>query len=78
MAEQWTLPEIDLAACTRCGECVTQCPTQAVEMQAVGQALWPVIVRPADCTYCTICEGVCPVGAITCAFEIAWDTYATE
>lgn len=74
MAEQWTLPEIDLAACTRCGQCVTQCPTQAVEMQAVG----PVIVRPADCTYCTICEGVCPVDAIACAFEIAWDIHTTD
>jgi len=74
MAEQWTLPEIDLAACTRCGQCITQCPTQAVEMRAVG----PVIVRPADCTYCTICESVCPVGAITCAFEIAWDFHTAE
>ena len=73
MVEQWTLPEIDLAACTRCGQCVTQCATQAVEMQAVG----PVIVRPADCTYCTICEAVCPVGAIACAFEIAWDIHTT-
>jgi len=71
MAEHWALPEIDLAACTRCGQCVTQCPTQVVEMQVVG----PVIIRPAGCTYCTVCEAVCPVGAIACAFEIAWDIH---
>ncbi len=69
MAEQWTLPEIDLAQCTRCGQCVIQCPTQAVEMQSTG----PIIVRPAECIYCTTCEAVCPVGAIACVFEIAWD-----
>ena len=34
MVEQWTLPIIDQALCTRCGHCVTQCPTQAVEMHA--------------------------------------------
>ena len=72
MAEQWALPEIDLALCTHCGQCVTQCPTQAVEMQATG----PVIVRPEDCTYCTTCEAVCPAGAIACGFEITWDQSA--
>ncbi len=73
MVDPWALPEIDLAACTRCGQCVAQCPTQAVEMRAVG----PVIVRPQDCTYCTLCEDVCPVGAIACAFEITWDVPTT-
>ncbi len=72
MFEEWALPTINLALCIRCEQCVSQCPTQAVEMQPQG----PVIVRPHDCTYCTICETACPVGAIACFFEITWDTRA--
>jgi len=66
---EWVLPEIDLTRCTRCGTCVEHCPTQAVEMGADG----PVIVRPADCTYCTACEALCPERAILCPFEIMWE-----
>ena len=69
MIETWTLPNIDTTTCTRCGQCVTHCPTQAVEMTPAG----PVIARPADCTYCTTCEAACPVGAIKCEFEIMWN-----
>jgi len=62
------LPQIDLTRCILCGRCVQACPTQAVEMLASG----PTIVRPDACTYCTACEAICPVGAITCTFEIVW------
>jgi ferredoxin len=65
----WVLPEINLALCTRCGLCVQQCPTQAVEMRADG----PAIVRPDACTYCTDCEAICPQGAVRCEFDIVWD-----
>ena len=68
--DTWALPEIDLARCTRCGRCVTCCPGQAVDMRPAG----PAIVRPGDCTYCTLCEAVCPPGAITCAYELIWET----
>ncbi|MBN1873486.1 MAG: 4Fe-4S binding protein [Anaerolineae bacterium] len=66
------LPKIDLNRCVRCGECVRQCPTQAVEMCEEG----PVIVRPEACTYCTACEALCPQGAIRCEFEIVWEKEA--
>jgi NAD-dependent dihydropyrimidine dehydrogenase PreA subunit len=60
------VPEIDPVKCTGCGECVEECPTEAVELQE-GKA---VIVRPEDCCYCTSCESACPQEAIQCPFEI--------
>lgn len=64
----WTLPTIDVSLCNRCGACVQQCPTGAVEMEQDG----PVIARPRDCTYCALCDTICPQGAITCGYEIVW------
>jgi len=68
----WVLPEIDQDLCNRCGLCVERCPTNAVEMTPSG----PVIARPADCTYCTECESVCPQGAVRCGYEIVWGAAA--
>jgi formate hydrogenlyase subunit 6/NADH:ubiquinone oxidoreductase subunit I len=30
------------------------------------------IARPADCTYCALCDAICSQGAITCTYEIVW------
>lgn len=60
------VPEINPGKCTGCGECVEQCPTEAVGLLE-GKA---VIVRPEDCCYCTNCESLCPEEAIRCPFEI--------
>ena len=60
------VPEIDPSKCTGCGECVEECPTEAVELLE-GKA---VIVRPENCWYCTNCESICPHEAIRCLFEI--------
>ncbi len=65
----WALPEIEPLLCDRCGVCVEQCPTSAVTMGADG----PFVARPADCTYCALCESICSRHAITCAFEIVWE-----
>lgn len=64
----WILPVIDLERCNGCGECERLCPTHAVEVHA-GQA---VIVRPAACTFCEICETYCPEGAIGRPFNIVF------
>lgn len=66
--QNWALPEIDLDLCDRCGECVTKCPTNSVEMGPQG----PFFARADDCTYCAVCETICPQEAITCTYEIVW------
>jgi formate hydrogenlyase subunit 6/NADH:ubiquinone oxidoreductase subunit I len=38
----------------------------------------PIFARPADCTYCALCDAICPQGAITCAYEIVWGETRTE
>ncbi len=75
MMQNLALPEVNYQLCNQCGACVEQCPTQAAEMGPQG----PVIVRPVDCTYCALCDTVCPQGAITCPYEIVWgETGQTE
>lgn len=59
MTLQW-MPQIDLTKCTGCGECITSCPTGALGWQAGKAAL----LHPELCTYCAVCEDVCPVAAI--------------
>jgi NAD-dependent dihydropyrimidine dehydrogenase PreA subunit len=68
--EEKAFPQFDLDRCDRCGRCVEQCPTGAVEMTSAG----PFIARLADCTYCAQCEALCPQGAILCSYEIVWET----
>ena len=60
------IPEIDLKACIGCRNCVDWCPAGVVGI-VNGKA---AIISPRDCSYCTDCERVCPVGAITCPFDI--------
>jgi len=67
-AQERVLPQIDLALCTGCGNCVSTCPAQAVEM-IDG---WPVIVYPESCVYCGDCEELCPQGAISLLYEIVF------
>ena len=59
-------PEVNLAICTGCGDCVSFCPTGAVAL-VNGKAS---VVKPEACSYCTECEAICPSGAIRCPFEI--------
>jgi ferredoxin len=65
MEEIW-LPKIDATICTGCGDCIPNCPTDALAMvENVA-----MLARPAACNYCSDCESVCPVGAISVPFLI--------
>jgi NAD-dependent dihydropyrimidine dehydrogenase PreA subunit len=60
------MPQINQAQCIACGDCIARCPTGALGKQAGKAAL----LHPELCTYCTLCEDVCPVGAIELPFLI--------
>lgn len=62
---QW-LPRIDRDICTGCRECILACPTQALAQHNAKADL----IYPALCTYCALCESICPVGAIELPYLI--------
>lgn len=64
--DDWSLPSIDMARCTRCGLCVEYCPTHAVTM--VKDTLQ--ITSPRSCSYCGLCEDLCPEDAIVLSYII--------
>jgi MinD superfamily P-loop ATPase len=55
-----SLPALDAAKCTACGDCVALCPAACLAM--LGPLPW--LPRPADCVVCGVCELVCLTGAI--------------
>ena len=63
-------PEIDAEKCSRCGECVSRCPSGAVVM---GGTLNEIGINLDECIFCALCEEVCQSGAIemTNEFELA-------
>lgn len=64
------IPSINLILCNRCGQCVMQCPEDALEMTDKG----PIFVEPILCTYCGVCENLCPTGAIRAPLFVTWHT----
>jgi len=54
------VPQVDLDACTRCGECAKACQFSAIAV--IRQA---VLTFPDLCAGCGLCGYVCPVSAIT-------------
>jgi ferredoxin len=52
--------KIDAAACTNCGVCEGDCPTEAISEK--GGKRW---IDEAKCVDCGACTGSCPVEAIT-------------
>lgn len=65
MTLEW-LPQIDRAKCNSCGDCIAQCPTDALGWQD-NEATLP---HPDLCIYCATCEEICPVNAIELPFLI--------
>ena len=52
--------EIDREKCTGCGECVEECPLEAIELQDDV-----AVVDGETCGDCGQCVDVCPSEAIT-------------
>ncbi|HEY3376425.1 MAG TPA: 4Fe-4S dicluster domain-containing protein, partial [Armatimonadota bacterium] len=55
---------VDEARCTRCRQCVHDCPARVIAQQ--GDAL-PCIApeREADCLQCQHCLAICPTAALS-------------
>lgn len=64
------MPEIDQEKCNHCGLCISVCSCNAIVL--VEEVI--NIIQKEECQgctrWCTLCEDVCPTGAITCPFEI--------
>lgn len=50
---------IDEDTCSRCGECVGECPVEAIDLNG------KVSIDADRCLECGMCESVCPVGAVS-------------
>ncbi len=52
--------KVDVEKCTGCGDCVSECPTEAIEMDNDK-----AVIDDEACVDCGACVDVCPNGAIT-------------
>jgi ferredoxin len=53
--------KVDLDQCAGCGDCVNECPSEAIEMNDDGKAQ----VNEDTCVDCGACVDVCPTAAIS-------------
>lgn len=56
--------KVDHAKCTKCGQCVLDCPSRIIEMPADATP----IIRPEDeerCIRCQHCLAICPTAAVS-------------
>lgn len=60
-------PEIDAAKCTKCGECVKRCPSNAMAVNAVTGETG---INYDKCIFCVLCEDICPVKAVKMANKL--------
>ena len=57
----WLRPKVDEHRCTGCGECVSSCPTKALQVLN-GNGL-PVVTKEL-CINCWCCHEICPTDAV--------------
>lgn len=60
------VPVINQQKCNGCGDCIVQCPTDALGWQDDKANL----LYPDLCLYCATCEDICPTNAIELPFLI--------
>lgn len=51
---------VDKSSCNSCGECISVCPSDAIEYNLEGKA----VIDQSKCSSCGECISVCPQGAI--------------
>ena len=54
---------VDRQTCTKCGQCVADCPAQIIDMRDSGPAI--AADKEEGCYRCQHCLTVCPVGAVS-------------
>ena len=64
------MPEIDESKCQGCGLCASVCRCGALVVVGNKATICKKEGCPGCTRWCTVCESVCPNGAISCAFEI--------
>lgn len=60
------MPFVDPRKCNGCGLCVSVCHCNALKL--VDNVI--TICETDKCGWCAQCEAACPLGAISCAYEI--------
>ena len=53
-------PQINAMRCTGCGDCIAQCPSNALGWKSEKASL----VHPDRYAYCATCEDLCPSNAV--------------
>lgn len=56
--------EINTRTCTRCGNCVADCPARIIAMHENGYPFIPV-EKEANCYRCQHCLAICPEGSLS-------------
>lgn len=68
----WAQPETDFQHnCTRCGDCVAQCP-EKILIQKTAASYPSVDFSRGECTFCGDCVEVCATTALNMNQTIAW------
>lgn len=81
------LPEVDVARCTACGDCVDVCPKSLFSLQSIHHKLWVACKNQADgdtaeaqcavaCTACEKCVADSPPGLMHMEGDLAVIDYA--
>ena len=64
------MPVIDQEKCNGCGLCISVCSCNVLVLVENIATVVEVKECPWCTRWCTLCEDVCPTGAIVCPFEI--------
>ncbi|MEW6647843.1 MAG: RnfABCDGE type electron transport complex subunit B [Pseudomonadota bacterium] len=84
---RYSLPVVDAAKCTACGDCIDVCPKDLFSLQPVSRRLWVACRnrQPGDeaelecevaCTACARCAADAPEGLISMQNELAVIDYS--